>query len=427
MIITKKRNNTNMKTGEPLEHLLPNKSFLFYSLSRKSFTHFEGLSNELIYEVFEYLHDFHVYQAFYNLNIRFYNLITYSTFPLQINILPMSKSNYQQYYKDIIEINTHRINSFCLSNLFIYDIVSSPIRILSELLQLENLVLDNIESKSLEKLLPKLISLPSLSSLTINSADTVKNGNDIYSQVVRLPALKYCKLSLEGWSRIDLSILSTANNFSPIEYLNINNSLCMSQLDIILSYVPRIRHLTIQTLRDYWIKLKKQCSLVFSHLTHVSLKLGHISFDRFQRLIVDCFPRIQVLRVSIECNADVAYASSKKWEQLILCHMPNLRVFDIRHEDWPINITNNTNNSNNCLQTLDNGIDQFESLFWIERQWFFALQYYQSTYKNRTIFYSTDPYRYQRMNSFSLLCIYGFYFSEGKLTHSLVRRMKKLV
>ena len=379
-----------MKTGEPLEHL-PNKSFLFYSLSRKSITHFEDLSNELIYEVFEYLHDFHVYQAFYNLNIRFYNLITHSTFPLQINILPMSKSNYQQYYKDIIEINTHRINSLCLSNLFIYDIVSSPIRILSELLQLENLVLDNIESKSLEKLLPKLISLPSLSSLTINSADTVKNGNDIYSQVVRLPALKYCKLSLEGWYYGILSIPFTTSSYSPIEYLNINNVFYLDQLDNLLSHVPQIRRFSVGLLRDYRLKQTSPHSPVLNYLTHVSLTLDNVRFDRFERMMANLFSIIQVLHISIRYSDDVGYMKNEKWEQLISSHMPNLHIFDIRHEDWRCQPTNTTSYSNNHCWSLDSQIDQFASPFWIERQWFFTLQ---SNYKSRAIFYSTDPYRY---------------------------------
>jgi len=116
-----------------------------------------------MYEIFEFLDYFHVYKAFYNINIRFHSLIAHSTLPIKINISSISKSAYQRYCSDIIMTKIDQINSFYVSNLFIYDLVSSPIRILSEFRQLERLILVNIESHYLEKLLLQLISFPILS------------------------------------------------------------------------------------------------------------------------------------------------------------------------------------------------------------------------------------------------------------------------
>ncbi|CAF4907485.1 unnamed protein product, partial [Rotaria sp. Silwood2] len=44
----------------------------------------ENLSNELFYEIFDYLDSCDLYKAFSNLNIRFLNLIFRSSFPLKI-------------------------------------------------------------------------------------------------------------------------------------------------------------------------------------------------------------------------------------------------------------------------------------------------------------------------------------------------------
>ncbi|CAF3658057.1 unnamed protein product [Rotaria sp. Silwood1] len=85
-------------------------------------------------------------------------------------------------------------------------------------------------------------------------------------------------------------------------------------------------------------------------------------------------------------NSDIAYADNKRWEQLISCHMPNLRIFDIRHEVWPKHADNNQ-------LMLDTQINPFTSSFWIERKWFFTYQFRQSRFSDYTIFYSTNPYR----------------------------------
>ncbi|CAF4011809.1 unnamed protein product, partial [Adineta steineri] len=66
-------------------------------LPKEVITCFEDLSNELIYEIFELLDCDHVYQAFYSLNTRFYNLITNSTLPIEVNLSSISKSTFQRY------------------------------------------------------------------------------------------------------------------------------------------------------------------------------------------------------------------------------------------------------------------------------------------------------------------------------------------
>ena len=77
--------------------------------------------------------------------------------------------------------------------------------------------------------------------------------------------------------------------------------------------------------------------------------------------------------------------------------MPNLRIFDINRRGYG---------------RFHNLIDQFNSLFWTERKWFFAHQHTSREDLNWGTFYST-PYRYNyTLNLFK----YYFYvlFSRGK-------------
>lgn len=286
--------------------------------------------------------------------------------------------------------NTHRINSLHLSNLFIYDLDCSPHLKISKFVRLERLIVDNIQSKYLQSLLHQLISLPLLSSLTITSIDRVKNKNAMYREIFRLPALKYCELSLERSSNPD-PLPVTINVYSSIEYLIINNPMYLKELDSLLTYVPQLRRLSLYSLQEYWEQRTKLSSLVLKYLTHVSLNMNDINFDDFEQLTIDLFQTVQVLRISISNTRDATFTYDKSWEQLILYYMPNLRIFDIRLEYWlKIRHTNNTSKNNLKLDAYNH---QFTSPFWIEREWFFTQQFYQSGNGN-TIFYSIDPYRY---------------------------------
>ncbi|CAF4602546.1 unnamed protein product [Rotaria sp. Silwood2] len=61
---------------------------------RSTLTNFEDISNDLIYEIFEFLNGYDLYEAFSNLNSRFENLLIHSTLPIKIDMSLMSKSTF---------------------------------------------------------------------------------------------------------------------------------------------------------------------------------------------------------------------------------------------------------------------------------------------------------------------------------------------
>ncbi|CAF3532321.1 unnamed protein product [Rotaria sp. Silwood1] len=364
------------------------------SSSRKSVTLMEDLSNEIFYEIFNYLDVYYVYKAFYNLNIRLQSLLTNSTLPLKINISFMSKSNFQSYYRHIIMPNKHRIISLYLSNPFVVDFIFSPVRVTSNFTRLETLLFDNIKSKYLINILNHLSSLSNLSSLVLIPIDCYRNPNEIYQHIFRLPALKYCKISLKEYS--DYYSLPMATNLtSPIEHLVITHQFYLNNLNALLSYIPQVRRLTFHYLDGTRSNQLETFSCSSKNLIHVSIHMKDISLDKFELMSKYLFNQLQILHVTTKY--DRTYLDANRWEQLILSFMPNLRIFDFQHIDFIENI-----NDNNQF-IYDSVFNQFCSSFWFKRKWFFECQFYMETYRKHVIFYSINPYRRKQYTLYTQL------------------------
>ncbi|CAF1231655.1 unnamed protein product [Rotaria sp. Silwood1] len=344
--------------------------------SRNFFTCFEDLPNEIIYEIFEYLDFYDIDQAFSKLKFRYYSLLNNSTYHIKINVSSMSKSTFASYCKDIIIPYEDRIYSINLSNLFIYDLCSSPFHSLSQFLRLEILILQNIESNYLENLLPHLSSLLNLSSLIIMTIGYFHNVNKLYHTVFRLTALKYFKVSVnEHYVNEILSI--TKNHYSSLEHFVVDSHYQIDDLSILLSYVPKLRRLSFKKLSEsYYLQMHMQ-PIILNSLTHLSLQTKHIIFDKIELFIRNLSHQLQVFRFSTEF--DVTYLNAKRWQELIVFHMPYLRIFDIELQAKYYDNQNEFHIS----------INQFMSPFWWERQWYFTYEY--TDYLAR--FYSIEPYR----------------------------------
>ncbi|CAF4269136.1 unnamed protein product, partial [Adineta steineri] len=108
----------------------------------------------------------------------------------------------------------------------------------------------------------------------------------------------------------------------------------------------------------------KPSPFVSPYLTHVSLDLSSISFDVFEEMVIDIFHVVHVLRIFIRNNNDQMYTDANRWEQLILSHMRNLRIFDIRHETWSRNITTNNQqiHPSTCLNSKKTHLQSVQHL-----------------------------------------------------------------
>ncbi|CAF2116730.1 unnamed protein product [Rotaria magnacalcarata] len=343
---------------------------------------FENLSNEIVYEIFEYLDAYHVYQAFYNLNKRFRNILMLSSLPIKLNTSNISKSSFHNYYEQFIVPNENRVSSMYLSHPFIADLILPASENIVRFSQLKTLVIENIDSEYLENILEHLAALSKLSLLIINSVYNIHSKNIVYERIFRLPALKRCVLSLNDIG-ICYSLPQNVGTFSSIEYLIIKNEVSLVELMSLLSYVPHLRYLSIDHLCHSYPERYKDFPLVLKDLTHVNLKLQRITFDYFESSIMKFFHHLQVLRIST--SNDIEYLNATRWEKVISSYMSQLRVFDIEHEHVLKNGTDI-----NLYQNLTN---QFTTSFWTKRKWFFGHQHSCLGHSNHVIFYSTHSYR----------------------------------
>ncbi|CAF1248473.1 unnamed protein product [Adineta steineri] len=242
------------------------------------------LANELILEVFDNLDTYQIYESFFHLNIRFQNLCTHANLSTQVGMSSVSKTTFQRYYDDLIAPNKHRIQSLHLSNPFISDFFISLLEDIKRCSQLQTLTLCNIEYDCLETVLTAAVYLPNLSSLSI-CVNSQSDKITIYKLIFQLPVLKYCKMTFQDQGRDFLKLLSMSiNSSSLIERLVISDNYDYSDIDTILSYVPRIRYLSVRSQNLLVMRDILGCLVIFSDLTHMSIItncLSPISTEEF--------------------------------------------------------------------------------------------------------------------------------------------------
>jgi hypothetical protein len=350
-----------------------------------SITQLEHLSNEILYEIFEYLDICFIYNIFSNLNIRFEYLLKYSSIPIKLNLSWTSKLTFEHYYEHIIVPNLSRIISLHIPNPLVIKSFLSSFSIDTLFTRLESLNFGRTNSNDIISLLNNLKLLPRLFSLSININDPSYSINNIYQLITTLPVLKYCKISSENSEPIfSLPIHPRQNKEkeSSIEHLIINGICQLYQLDAILSYTPRLTHLSCHSLQIDNNKMPEPTIMI--NLRKLYIDLGSIPFNLFKLFLCKVSSQLEILRIS--ANYQKSYLDANEWQQLISYHLPNLRIFDIQFK------SELCNNHDKSIE-YDKLIEKFNSKFWFERNWFFTYQNCRGTYGLFKIFYSVNPYR----------------------------------
>lgn len=350
-----------------------------------SITRLENLSNEILYEIFEYLDICLIYNIFSNLNTRFEYLLKYSSLPINLNLSWISKSIFQHYCQHVITPNLTRIISISIPNPLAIKFFLQAFPISTSFPRLESLNFGRTDYNDILLLLTHLQSLPRFFSLSICINNPKDNINIIYQLITTLPVLKYCRISSENnESIISFPILSRKiqRKESPMKYLIINGTCRLDQLDSILSYTPHLSHLSCYSLEMTNEQISD--SIIITNLKKLYINVGTIPFNTFKLFLCKISSQLEILYIS--GNHQKTHFDANQWQELISYHIPHLRIFDIQLKselcDYP-----------SKFNEYDKLIDKFNSNFWLERKWFFACQNYRNDYGSFKIFYSIHPYR----------------------------------
>jgi hypothetical protein len=347
-----------------------------------SITSIESLSNDLFYEIFDYLDGSEMYQAFSNLNHRFDQLLNCLSFPLKMTI---NSSSYINTYHQLLLNHKHRIISLRLLFPLKNNEFFSSYFIDSSFNRLESLMLFKIPPPILLSLLTYLTCLPRLFSLTIDTQRTLNDLTEVYRFIFVLSKLKYVKCSARGIV-ISMSLpIAKKEQLTSIEYLVINHSCTFNQVSTIISYTPELCHLKLMKFYDNFSNTEMLFPMNLLRLTHLSIKMYDLMLDKLEIFIVETGCNLKVLRVITSYERH--YLDSDQWEQLIIDYLPDLEEFYLQYYE----VVDPEAGASDTLAP-----DNFRSLFWIEQQWLLDVEMNSSK-----IVCSIQRYRYIQTNVFS--------------------------
>ncbi|CAF3977205.1 unnamed protein product, partial [Adineta steineri] len=310
---------------------LRNKTLHIQSLLEKKeiINHIENLSNEIFYEIFDYLDGCAIYQSFSNLNIRFQEFITHSTFYLKVQFSSESQSNLtiKDRYERYILPNKHRIISFyCDEQLYYAQFIQLSL-INSTFNHLESIIFKHISTIQFVDLHFYLKSLPRLSSLQIFFDSCEDDIGDIYQLIFQLTFLKYLRLEIDDFEVSDLTLsMATIEQYTSIEFFIFFHYLTLNQFFHLLSYTPRLTHLYCFNILDFELTNSIEIFPKLNNLVLFNFCTYDLSCDLCQALFSKLPLQLKILSVTVS-DRDISYLDANRWEELIRKNMPNLERF----------------------------------------------------------------------------------------------------
>ncbi len=290
-------------------------------------SYIEHLSDEIFYQIFDYLDGYDIYQAFSNLNNRLENLINSSFMKIQFS----STSELDHHYIQFLISKKHQIFSLHFNNEQILK-TFIRLRMIQSFNHLESVILNPVSTYKFLTILFYFVSVPRLSSLTICFNDYLNNLRDIFGVINDLLHLKYLKFKLLSCNIANIAARTSRNEkMTTIKYLVIHFGCAHNQLTNLLFHLPQLIHLTC----DYLMKSNNDVELEMvqlNHLMYLDVVIENIDFNEFETFLFKLCYRLKILRIKVR-SPDKNYLDENRWDQLILKKMIVLKKFFLTYID----------------------------------------------------------------------------------------------
>lgn len=319
---------------------------------------FEGLANEILLEIFEYLDVITLFRSFLQLNDRFNRIIFNEHRRLFLNFNSIKKCDFDEFCEENLSLIINQITSLHLSN----DIETPnlpqilfengyPIHRFSGLCSLS---MDFIQSfQFINEITLQTRELRHLTYLNIkfnNDSYTEENFDNLVDTLWSLPSLIVCHLDMNyPYATWSTTMSAISNSIKVLSTKNITHS--TFTLPVLFRHTPNLKELHLGKLEQYdELPNEMICPLVKSLTVYIQSSI---------ELMIDLFKKFPNLTSLILSTAQLQI-DGRQLEQILQTCFTNLRHFRCE-------ISFDFSSSNDIQQI----VDSFRSPYWIEQhQWF---------------------------------------------------------
>ena len=330
---------------------------------RISYNSFENLSNEIFYEIFDYLDGYDIYRSFSKLNDRFTDLIMDGSYLLKFQISPSTYFDFG--CQEWIRSNRHRILSFHVLTEVYVNCSQSLEHLNASYIRLESLILSETCLSKLCEHVSNLHVLPQLVSLDISFFLDDDDIEKIYQMIFSLPKLTNFRIQKVIDPRMFMIMpMSPNGDFSSLNVLSICHFCPIDVLMNLLSYTPHLCRLRCPSIHESDFKddddeMKSKRSIELNHLERLTISVHGIFFDEFEQYLSMMCSQLEIMHLSIR-SSDRSYLDSDRWEKIITNKMKHLKQFSLCYSE----------SLNDRFQIIPSHISlhRFNSSFWFNRK-----------------------------------------------------------
>lgn len=354
----------------------------------------ERLPNEILLELFEYIPVADLFHAFENLNIRLNTLLFNQFDNYRLDFRSMSKRNSNILCQRYLPSITDYVKSLHLSNDDetpdqIHCFLSHNLTF-RQFINLQSLWISHLRCEKLMcRLLDECPYFEKLIYLKFTKCEFKHENAAIcqsFDNIWRLPKLIYfySDINLREYGFKDPRRMYLPTVCTSVRYLTLKmHSYEVDHLACIFAHAPYLRYLDVGAMDS---TDEKPLNLTVSSLTRLEINVYKSPFILTE--LLKNMPNLYHLTADV----DQMYMDGSQWEQIIVDHLPKLKVFELR-------MTLPRHASERKRRQVDELLKSFRTRFWLEeRRWFVQCEWdrcsEESCHCHNTCLY-TVPYAFE--------------------------------